>query len=97
MNWRFLARTVANGAVRTMISNMGHTAAPIPIQEETGPAMMVHRLSLTRSRNSDFEYAHECVLEHDFVAIWRGLHRVVTIGELGFVLSVKVKMTREQC
>jgi len=59
--------------------------------------MMMHWLGLTRSRNGDFEHAHECVLENNFVAIWRGLHRVVTVGELGFVLSVKVKMTGEQC
>lgn len=96
MNWRFLARSVTNGAIRAMIANMRRSAAPIPIQEKTGPSVMMHWLSLAGRRNSDFEHAHECVFEDNFVAIGRSLHSVVTIRELGFVLSVEVEMTSEQ-
>jgi hypothetical protein len=59
--------------------------------------MVMHWLSLARNRNSDFEHAHEWVLENNFVAIWRCLHRVEPSGELRFVLCVKIKMTAEQC
>jgi hypothetical protein len=96
MNWRFLARSVTNGAIRAMISNVRHSAAPIPIQEKTGPPVVMHWFGLTGGRDSNFEHAHECVFEDNFVAIGRGLHCVVTIRELGFVLSVKVKMTGKQ-
>jgi len=96
MNGRFLARSVSNGAIRAMISNMRHSAASIPIQEKAGPTVMMHWLSFTGGWNSDFEHAHKCVFEDNFVAFGRGLHCVVTIRELGFVLSVKTKMTGEE-
>lgn len=96
MNWRFLARSVTNGAIRAMISDVRRSAAPIPIQEKAGPTVMMHWLSLAGERDSDFEHAHEFVFEDNFVTIRRGLYCVVTIRELGFVLSVKVKMTGEQ-
>jgi len=96
MNWHLLARSVTNSAIRAVISNMRHSSAPIPIQKKAGPTVVMHRLSPTRGWNSDFEHTHECVFEDNFVAIGRGLHRVVTIRELGFVLSVKVKMTSKQ-
>ena len=75
---------------------MRRSAALIPMQEKAGPTVMMHGLGVARKRDDDFEHAHECVFEDDFVAIGRGLHSVVAIGELGFVLSVKIKMTSEQ-
>ena len=57
---------------------------------------MMHWLSFARGWDSDFEDAHEFVFEDNFVTIRRRLHCVVTIRELGFVLSAKVKMTGEQ-
>ena len=96
MNWHLLARSITNGAIRAMISNVRCSSAGIPIQEKAGPTMMMHRLSLTGGRHSDFEHAHEGVFEYDSVAIRRGLHSVVAIGELGFVLSVEVETTGEQ-
>jgi hypothetical protein len=56
----------------------------------------MHWLSLTGGRNSDFKHAHECIFEDKLMAIGCGLHGVVSIGEVGFVLSVKIKMTSEQ-
>jgi len=76
-----------------MISNMRRSSSAIPIQEKAGPTVMMHWLSLTGGRNSDFEHAHECVFENDSVAIGRDLHSVVAIGELGFILPVEVEMT----
>jgi hypothetical protein len=91
--WTVFARTVANCAVRGVVANVRRSAPGIPVQEETGPPVVMHRLCHAGRRNGDFEHSYKFVLEDNFVAIRRGLYSVVAVGEASFVLSVKIEIS----
>src|ERR1700683_311925 len=92
MSRGFLSRAVRYATVSAMITNMRSPAAGVPIQKETRPTVMMHRNGSARRRYGDFEHAHEFIFENNFVGIGRGLHGVVAVGELRFILCVGVEM-----
>jgi hypothetical protein len=96
MPWLLFRGDIPNAPVRTVISNVGRTTARIPIQKEAWPVMVMHRNRLTRGRHADLKNANKFILKNDFMSCGRRLDGIVAVGELRFVLSVQVKMPREE-
>src|SRR5271154_5777995 len=93
MGWTVFAGNVANCTVRGVVPNVRRAAPGIPVQEETGPTVVMHRLGHARRGYGDFEHSYKFVLEDNFVAIRRGLYSVVAIGETSLVLSIKIEIS----
>ncbi len=96
MSRRFLARAVPHRTIRAMITDMRRPATRIPVQKETRPTVVMHRFRRTRRRHGDFQYAHKFIFENNFVAVRRGLHGVIAVGESRSVLPVQVKIPRNR-
>lgn len=93
MGWTIFARNVTNCAVPGVVPNVRRSASGIPVQEKTGPTVVMHRLCLARRRDGDFEHSYKFVFEDNFVAIRRGLYSVVAVGKTSFVLSIRIEIS----
>lgn len=85
-NRRAVARLVHQRAVSTVITNMRCTSSGVPVQEETRPAVVMHRLCCAWGRHGDFQHAHQCVFEDHLMTVRCGLDRVEPIGKAGSAL-----------
>jgi hypothetical protein len=88
------AGNVLHAAIRLAKTNVRRLAAGIPGEKETRPAVMVRGNHRSRGRSGDFQHAHEDVFEKNFVSRRRDLDRVIAVGVLRFILSVKIKHSR---
>src|SRR6202012_1862656 len=96
VRWLSLAWLIANLAVRRVIADVRRCAARIVANEETRPAMEVHRLRMSRQRQRDLDNADELGLKDPLVAIRRSLHRVEAIGKAGLVLAIEEEVPGAQ-
>ena len=87
MSWLVRARNVPNAPILATVVNMWRLAASVPTEKETRPPVVMHR-HRRAGRNRDFEHTYERVFKDYPVTLGRGLHRVVAVGEIRFVLPI---------
>jgi len=90
-----LAWVIRDGTVAAMVANVWRWSACVPIEEEARPAMMMHRLGLAGRGHRYHQHSHDGIFKDDSMAVGRGLHGVVSVGESGFVLAVEIETARE--
>ena len=89
-----MAGLVSYRAIRLVITDVRGRAARIITKKKAGPAVMMHRLGRTDRRQRNLEHTDECILKNNFVACRRSLNGIETVGKPGFVLPVKIGMSR---
>jgi len=75
------ARAVHRAAVGAVITDMGPSAAGIPVKKETRPTVVVHRFRGAGWRDSNFEHAYKFIFENHFVTTRGSSHGIEAIGE----------------
>src|SRR5207245_7784069 len=84
----------SNTSMECMGSGFIHCTSHFPgCSDDSMPGLS--RTVPSGRRHGDFKDADECILENDSMAAWRGLHGVVAVGKVGFVLSEGEEMPGE--
>jgi hypothetical protein len=86
MNRRVNTRHISDHIPRLVIANMRRPAARIPVQKESRPPVVMHRLSLSFRWQGDFQHPHQSVLKNNPVALRCGFYGIKSLREGSRVL-----------